>query len=199
MSIERETLSSVTADLVIIYSFPGRFESVLTLLRTFPADFPAPVVFFQQLFPSQGKALGSAASCQEWERGLSHATSLTVETVWEECQLLPGTLYVTPTHGSVTFSWGTILAQEEVTSDPHTKSEAFLASAACTYRDRLIVVLFPETGSDGVAEVVAVKRAGGTVVLPELSLFESLKWLGRCTADRCRSHYRLASDWPSAP
>jgi two-component system CheB/CheR fusion protein len=178
MSSESEVLLSVALDLVVICSFPGRFQSVLALLQTFPADFPAPVVLLQYPSLSQGEPAISSASCQEWERCLPNATSLTVEMVWGECQLSPRTLYVTPAHSSVTFRQGVILVQEDVTPDTHTRSEAFLASAACTYRERLVLVLFPATGSDGVAEMIAVKRAGGTVVLPEQNLSESLKQLG---------------------
>ncbi|HEY4034503.1 MAG TPA: CheR family methyltransferase [Ktedonobacteraceae bacterium] len=178
MSSESETLLSVAPNLVVICSFPGRFQSVLTLLQTFPADFPAPVVLLQYPSLSQGESALSSASCQEWESCLPDATSLTVEMVWGECQLSPRTLYVTPAHGSVTLRRGVILVEEEVTPDAHTRSEALLSSAACAYQERLVLVLFPATGSDGVAEVVAVKRAGGTVVLPEQNLFESLRRLG---------------------
>jgi len=55
MSSKSETLLSVALDLVVICSFPGRFQSVLALLQTFPADFPAPVVLLQYPSLSQGE------------------------------------------------------------------------------------------------------------------------------------------------
>ncbi len=177
MPKETDTLASVAPNLVVICSFPGRFESVLTLLQTFPADFSAPVVVVQHLSPSQEASAAFLADRQEWERRLPDATSLTVEMVRGECQLHPHTLYVTPAHSSVTISRGAILVQEDVISDTRTGSDTLLSSATCAYKERLVLVLLPATGSDGITEAVAVKRAGGTILLLEPSQFESSKRL----------------------
>src|SRR4051794_13008591 len=123
MPKETDTLASVAPNLVVICSFPGRFESVLTLLQTFPADFPAPVVVVQHLSPSQEASAAFLADRQEWECSLPDATSLTVEMVRGECQLHPHTLYVTPAHSSVTIRRGAILVQEDVISDTRIGSD----------------------------------------------------------------------------
>lgn len=154
-------------DLVVVGSSAGGIEALSVLVSTLPADFPAPIVLAQHLDPDHPSSLSSI---------LQRQTALKVEIVDPSSLLEPGTIYVVPSNRHVIITDGHVALQEDAGKRPRPSIDLLLTTAAAVYGERLIAVILTGSGSDGAAGGVAVKAAGGTVVIqnPQTARYPSM-------------------------
>lgn len=157
----------LTPRLVVVGASAGGISALSVLVSTLPADFPAPVVVAQHLDPSRESLLGEI---------LSRKSALPVRTVEEHEPLEPGVVYVIPANRNVDITDDEIDASTEESRQPKPSIDRLLDSAAETVGERLIAVILTGTGSDGASGAVAVKKAGGTVIIqnPETAEYPAM-------------------------
>lgn len=147
-------------ELIVIVTSSLSIEALATLVGTLPAGFPAPVVLAQHLDHNRVSGLGVM---------LQHRTSLRVEVVDGERQLLPGRIYIALSnrHILVTDGHVTLQAEQETANNERAAIDTLLASATEAYADRLIAVLLAGSGTVGATGAVIVKNAGGMVLVQD--------------------------------
>ena len=145
-----------TNDLVVIGSSAGGIEALTILVKSLPADFPAPLVLAQHLDPNYPSNLGAI---------LQRNTDLQVKTLEESSPVERGTIYVVPANKHVVISDGHVASEADHRSRPSPSVDLLLSTAAAAYAERLIAVILTGSGSDGAAGAAAVKQAGGTVII----------------------------------
>jgi len=160
-------VSHTELEIVVIGSSAGGIEALSTLVSTLPADFPSPIVLAQHLDPDHASNLGSI---------LQRHTTLKVEVVTFRSAMKPSTIYVVPSNNNVVISDGHVEVQEGPRKRPYPSVDLLLATAAAAYGERLIAVILTGAGSDGAAGSIAVKQAGGTVIIqnPETARYPSM-------------------------
>lgn len=149
---------SITSDLVVIGASAGGVEALSILLGTLPADFPAPIVVAEHLDPERHSELGSI---------LQRATRLNVVVITDgqPLRLTAGTAYIVPANRHVVIEHGKVELQDDHQPRPRPSVDLLLSTAAADHGDRVIAVILTGAGSDGAAGAVAVKAAGGTVII----------------------------------
>jgi two-component system, chemotaxis family, CheB/CheR fusion protein len=155
------------ADLVVVGSSAGGIEALSILVSTLPTDFPAPIVLAQHLDPTHPSNLSSI---------LQRKTSLKVESINSSSLMKPGSIYVVPADRHVIITDGHVTLQEDPSKRPRPSIDWLLTTAAEVYGERLIAVILTGSGSDGAAGGIAVKQAGGTVVIqnPQTARYPSM-------------------------
>jgi two-component system CheB/CheR fusion protein len=154
--------------LVVIGASAGGIDALERIAGALPAEFAAPVVIAQHLDPSHASMLDSI---------LRQRTALKVLTVAGELPLESGTLYVVPAGANVEIADGKVVPlQGKRAAGPLPSIDVLFKSAAASFGDRTVGVILSGTGSDGPAGVLAIKEAGGTVVVqdPETATYPSL-------------------------
>ncbi len=154
-------------ELVVVGSSAGGIEALSILVSTLPTDFPAPVVLAQHLDPGYASNLSSI---------LQRHTMLKVEIVTSSSLMQPGTIYVVPSNNNVIITDGHVAVQEASSKRPYPSIDLLLSTAATVYGERLIAVILTGAGSDGAAGGIAVKQAGGTVIIqnPQTASYPSM-------------------------
>lgn len=141
--------------IVVVAASAGGLRALQALLRSLPADFPAPIAIVQHRGPQMPDLLTAI---------LSSSTALRVCTATEGCQLEPGVVYVCPP--GVHMTAGPVL---RVMAGPRLNSvrpsaDLMLQSVARTYGKRAIAVVLSGTGTDGAIGSLAVVEAGGVAI-----------------------------------
>lgn len=144
------------AHLVVVGASAGGIEALSTLVATLSAPFPAPIVIAQHLDPSRPSHLQSI---------LARRTPLPVVTVQDHAPLHRGTIYVVPSNNHIEITDHDVTVLPEGPGRPKPSVDLLLSSAARIFGEQLIAVILTGTGSDGTQGAVAVKQAGGTVVI----------------------------------
>ncbi len=144
------------AHLVVVGSSAGGIEALSTLVATLSNPFPAPIVIAQHLDPSRPSHLQAI---------LARRTSLPVVTVQDHVPLHQGTIYVVPSNNHIEITDHDVTVLPDGPGRPKPSVDLLLSSAARTFGEQLIAVILTGTGSDGTQGAVAVKQAGGTVVI----------------------------------
>jgi two-component system CheB/CheR fusion protein len=144
--------------LVVVGSSAGGIEALSTLVATLPADFTAPVVIAQHLDPARPSHLAQI---------LARRAHLPVITVQDHELLAPGTIYVVPSNSHVAITDHDLALLPDAAGRPKPSVDLLLSSAAPVFGEQLIAVILTGTGSDGTAGALAVKQAGGTVIIQD--------------------------------
>ncbi|MEN9938912.1 MAG: hypothetical protein RLZZ387_5491 [Chloroflexota bacterium] len=144
--------------LVVVGSSAGGIEALSTLVATLPTDFSAPVVIAQHLDPARPSHLAQI---------LARRAHLPVITVQDHEPLTPGTIYVVPSNSHVAITDHDLSLLPDAAGRPKPSVDLLLSSAAAVFGEQLIAVILTGTGSDGTAGAVAVKQAGGTVIIQD--------------------------------
>jgi two-component system CheB/CheR fusion protein len=152
---------------VVIGASAGGIEALTALVRTLPANFPAPIVIAQHLDPRRESHLDEI---------LASRSTLPVRRVSGQQPLEPGTLFVVPQNMYVEI----VDDEVHVTSDdgrpPLPSIDLLFTTAAASYGESTIAVILSGTGNDGAAGARDVKAAGGTIVVqnPETASFPGM-------------------------
>ncbi len=163
LGVEKITMG--LSDLVIVASFTESIEALSILVSAFPTNCLAPIVVLLQLDPSAASNL----TPESLGAILQHCSVLNVEVVVSRQLLEAGKIYVVPCDSIVTINHGYIAVQEDPAGQINSPVDVLLSQAASVYREHLIAVVLPESGSDGVSGALHVKRAGGTVLFQKCS------------------------------
>lgn len=134
----------------------GGPPAIAEILAALPARYPLPVLIVQHL------ASGFAAHLASWLEGVSR---LRVVIARDGLRLEAGTVYLAPDGAHMTVSGGDRLALDARSPpvDGHRPSGTrLLSSLAAAWGGRAIGVVLTGMGSDGVAGLQAIRRAGGT-------------------------------------
>src|SRR5438552_15167910 len=92
---ESNETARANRELVVIGSSAGGIEALSVLIKTLPANFPAPVVLAQHLDPTHPSNLAAI---------LQRYSSLPILTVEGKTLLEPGKIYVVPANNPVTIT-----------------------------------------------------------------------------------------------
>jgi two-component system, chemotaxis family, CheB/CheR fusion protein len=160
---------SESKDLVVVGSSAGGVGALSTLVSTLRTDFPAPIVLAQHLDPQRPSHLGAI---------LDRRSSLPIVVVSENepTRLEDGRIYVVPANRHVKITDGHVHLETDHDERPVPSVDRLLSSAADSYGEHLIAVILTGSGSDGAAGAVAVKNAGGVVIIqnPETAPYPSM-------------------------
>jgi len=156
-------------DLVVVGSSAGGIGALSTLVSTLSKDFPAPIVLAQHLDPQRPSHLGAI---------LDRRSTLPIVIVSEDGPTLleNGKIYVVPANKHVKIDDGHVHLESDHAERPAPSVDRLLSSAADSYGEHLIAVILTGSGSDGAAGAVAVKSAGGVVIIqnPETAAYPSM-------------------------
>jgi two-component system CheB/CheR fusion protein len=153
--------------LIVVGASAGGIDALERLASALPSGFPAPVVVAQHLDPSHQSLLDTI---------LRQRSALRIVLLSDDVTLAPGTLYVVPAGKHVEIADGAASLRDTTKTGPTPSIDLLFTSAARTYGDRTIGVILSGTGSDGPAGVLAIKEAGGTIVVqdPSTAAYPSL-------------------------
>jgi len=146
--------------LVVTGSSAGGIEALCLLASSLPADFGAPIVIAQHLAPNHQSHLANI---------LRSKSALPVVTVDARVGLVPGTIYVIGPDHDVEITDDHAQTFIVARSGPKPSIDRLFATAAESFGDRLIAIIFSGMGSDGTAGARVVKEHGGTVIVQEPS------------------------------
>ena len=156
-------------DLVVVGSSAGGVGALSILVSTLSKDFPAPIVLAQHLDPQRPSHLGAI---------LDRRSALPIVVVSEDAppRLEGGTIYVVPANKHVRIADGHVHLESDHAERPAPSVDRLLSSAAESYGEHLIAVILTGLGSDGAAGAVAVKNAGGVVIIqnPQTAPYPSM-------------------------
>jgi two-component system CheB/CheR fusion protein len=165
----RESKNSDGNDLVVVGSSAGGVGALSTLVSTLTKDFPAPIVLAQHLDPQKPSHLDAI---------LERRSVLPIVVVSEDgrTELEGGKIYVVPSNRHVRIDDGHVHLESDHAERPTPSVDKLLLSAAESYGEHLIAVILTGSGSDGAAGAVAVKNAGGVVIIqnPQTAAFPSM-------------------------
>ncbi len=154
--------------IVVIGSSAGGVDALSTLITTLPDDLTAPILIAQHLDPRRPSHL---------QEILARRTPLSVRTVVDHERLESGAILVVPSNRRVVITGNEVRLHQDVDgARPQPSVDLLLASAAKAFGEGVIAVILTGTGSDGAAGALAVKAAGGTVVIqnPETAAFPGM-------------------------
>jgi two-component system CheB/CheR fusion protein len=156
-----------TGQLVIIGSSAGGIDALSTVVRTLPAEMPAPVLIAQHLDPRRPSHLTEI---------LQRHTTHRVETVADRARLEPNTILVLPPGRHAEITDHQVRLVEDSDPGPRPSIDLLFSSAAGVFGEGLIAVILSGTGHDGAAGAREVKALGGTVVVqnPETASYPGM-------------------------
>src|SRR5688572_23024387 len=121
-------------------------------------DLPAAIVVAQHLEPGRRSML---------QEILQRRTAIPVVVIEGRMPLGPGKVYVIPAGSNAIVNRGAIELRPNGSSLSHPSVDLLLTSAATAYAERLFAVVLTGNGNDGASGAVAVKQAGGTVIIQD--------------------------------
>ncbi len=153
--------------LVVIGSSAGGIEALSRVVRSLPANFPAPVVIAQHLDPRHPSHLHEI---------LARQTKLPVRVVEERAALESGVIFVVPSGRLVEIGPDGIVVRKSKAGAIAPSIDVLFESAANVFGSGLIAVILTGSGSDGSAGAKQVKQAGGSIVIenPATAMFPSM-------------------------
>ena len=140
-------------EVVVVGASAGGIEALLSLLGKLPTDLEAAVLIVVHRNPLHGGAL---------DRVLGYRSLLPVVEPRGGEPVEPRTVYIAPRDHHMTVGAGAIRL-DRGPKQHHTRPavDPLFASAADEYGPRVVGVLLSGAGEDGVAGMIAIKRAGG--------------------------------------
>lgn len=148
-------------DVVAIAASAGGLEPLIEVISSLPADFPASVLIIRHLSPGQEKGLLAEV--------LSKQSSMEVKTAEEGMRLARATIYIAvPNMHLMVNSDGTLsLASFEKVQFVRPAADVLFVTLAISCRNKAIAVVLSGAGKDGAIGTLAIKRAGGKVIVQE--------------------------------
>jgi two-component system chemotaxis response regulator CheB len=131
---------------------------IAEILAALPARFPLPILVVQHL------ATGFAGQLAAW---LSTSSRLRIQIAAHGMKIEPGTVYLAPDQAHLLVASGDRLSIDRVGApvDGHRPSGTrLLSSMASAWGRRAVGVVLTGMGSDGVAGLEEIRRAGGTTI-----------------------------------
>jgi two-component system chemotaxis response regulator CheB len=143
--------------IVTVGASAGGVETLQTLLRHLPVDFPLPVVIVLHRTPRAGDLLTKI---------LGRVSSLPVHDATEGGELQKGVVYIASPHAHLVVTEAHTFAYQDGRKVSHTRSavDPLFESAAHVYGPGTIAVVLTGRGTNGARGARAVHDAGGTVI-----------------------------------
>jgi two-component system chemotaxis response regulator CheB len=147
-------------DVVAIASSAGGYDPVIKVISGLPANFPASVIVIRHLSPDQKSYLADV---------LSRYTPLEVKEAEDGMKLAKATIYTAkPDRHLMVNSDGTLsLASFEKVQFVRPAVDVLFVTLAISYGDKAIAVILSGAGKDGALGSLAIKKAGGKVIVQE--------------------------------
>ena len=146
-------------DIVVVGASVGGVAALLDLVKTLPADFPAPVFVVQHLAPDSPSILPQL---------LSSVSALPVKHPKNEETVRPGVIYVAPPDHHLLLEDDRVLVARGPKENRFRPSiDALFRSAAYTYGPRVIGVVLTGYLDDGTSGLWSVQRMGGLTVVQD--------------------------------
>ena len=146
-------------DVIVIGASAGGVTALLDLVKTLPADFPAPVFVVQHLAPDSPSILPQL---------LSAVSELPVKHPQNGETVKPGTIYVAPPDHHLLLEDDQLLVARGPKENRFRPSiDALFRSAAYTYGPRVIGVVLTGYLDDGTSGLWSVQRMGGLTVVQD--------------------------------
>ncbi|HEX8329742.1 MAG TPA: chemotaxis protein CheB [Hymenobacter sp.] len=146
-------------DIVVIGASSGGVTALMELVKTLPADFPAPI-FVVQHIPADSPSL--------LPRLLSAVSALPARHPENGEVVAPGTIYVAPPDHHLLLEDDRVLVTRGPKENRFRPSvDALFRSAAYTYGPRVIGVVLTGYLDDGTSGLWSVQRMGGVAVVQE--------------------------------
>lgn len=137
----------------------GGLDAIIRVVRRLPDDFPAGICIVLHL-PSAGRSLLAPI--------LSRSTGLRVVEAEDRQPLRPGTVYVAPNDRHLVIVDGRLrLERGPKENGVRPAVDVMLRSLAAAYGERSVAVILSGALGDGAAGALAVRRAGGTVLVQD--------------------------------
>lgn len=151
--------ASSTFDVLVLGTSAGGLHALTIVLGSLPDPFPIAIVFVLHLSPDHVSVLPQV---------LSRSTGRTIRWATEGAPLAPGAIYAAPPDHHVVLVRHGI----ELTSTPRERFsrpavDRLFVSAADAFGSGALAVLLTGNGSDGTAGAIAVRRAGGCVIVQD--------------------------------
>ena len=143
---------------MVVGTSAGGLDALSTVLGGLDTKLPAAVVIAQHLDPDRRSHLQGL---------LQRKTGMSVVALERRTKLETGTVYVPPPDSDVVVSDGHVELMDGGGARSQPSVDRLLTTAAHSYGERLIAVILTGNGSDGSSGAVAVKQAGGTVVIQD--------------------------------
>jgi two-component system, chemotaxis family, protein-glutamate methylesterase/glutaminase len=143
----------------------GGLAALSTVLQALPAGFPGAVLVVQHLDPHHKSLLADI---------LQRRSGLTVREARGGERLAPGTVYLAPPdHHLLVDAGGTLsLSSAERVRYVRPAADLLFAALAASFGPRAVAVVLSGSGRDGTDGALAVKRAGGTVIVQDVATSE---------------------------
>jgi two-component system CheB/CheR fusion protein len=153
--------------LVVIGASAGGIEALSIVLAGLHPGFPAPIVIAQHLDPRRPSHLAEI---------LGRHAKLVVRLVDDHAPLEDGVVFVVPSNRNVEITDDQVRLRPRRGTEPTASVDRLLTTAAIAFKERLVAVILTGSGSDGSAGALAVKAAGGIVVIenPTTAAFPSM-------------------------
>ena len=147
----------VPAEVVAVGASTGGPAALATVLRGLPAATPVPILVVQHITPGFDAALAS------W---LDETTPLPVRLAIDGQPLRPGEVVIAPagTHLGLSGAARVELGQGPPVDGHRPSATHLFASVARVFGPRAVGVILTGMGSDGVAGLLELRRAGGTAL-----------------------------------
>ena len=146
-------------DIVVIGASTGGVAALLALVKTLPADFPAPVFVVQHLAPDSPSILPQL---------LSSVSALRVKHPQNGETVQAGVIYVAPPDHHLLLENDRVLVARGPKENRFRPSiDALFRSAAYTYGPRVIGIVLTGYLDDGTSGLWSVQRMGGVAVVQE--------------------------------
>jgi two-component system chemotaxis response regulator CheB len=147
------------ARVVGIGASAGGVDALIRVVRQLPASFPAAVCIVLHV-PSSGRSLLAAI--------LGRHTELEVVEAGDDQELQPGRVYVAPNDRHLILSDGHLqLDRGPKENGVRPSVDVMLRTLAAAYGPRAIAVILSGALGDGTAGAVAIRQAGGLVVIQD--------------------------------
>ncbi|MBF9239852.1 chemotaxis protein CheB [Hymenobacter sp. BT683] len=146
-------------DIVVIGASSGGVTALLALVRTLPADFPAPVFIVQHVAPDSPSILPQL---------LSSVSALPARHPQHGETVAPGVIYVAPPDHHLLLEGNQVLVARGPKENRFRPSiDALFRSAAYTFGPRVIGVVLTGYLDDGTSGLWSVQRMGGLTIVQD--------------------------------
>ncbi|SFP94370.1 chemotaxis protein CheB [Hymenobacter arizonensis] len=146
-------------DIVVIGASAGGVSALLELVKTLPADFPAPIFIVQHVAPDSPSILPQLLSSVSALKARHPQNGETIE---------PGVIYVAQPDHHLLLEGNTVLVTRGPKENRFRPSiDALFRSAAYTYGPRVIGVILTGYLDDGTSGLWSVQRMGGLAVVQD--------------------------------
>ncbi|HEX8427720.1 chemotaxis protein CheB [Hymenobacter sp.] len=158
-TVKKNTRSQPKRDIVVIGASSGGISALLELVKSLPADFPAPIFVVQHMAPYIHSVLPQL---------MSHVAQLPVKHPTDGEVVKPGTIYVAPPDHHLLVENDKVLVKRGPKENRFRPSvDALFRSAAYGYGPRVIGVVLTGYLDDGTSGLWCIQRLGGVTVVQD--------------------------------